>query len=142
MFTFVGRMKDVRSSSKFGWTVHYRCVSYCPSVDGKRCGCKARIKIRHSDGKARAVENTSISAQIIADTIADEYDVRYVGRLATFLSRQQLKKAVYNARAEEFASSLLYLCIYCSNCLNNIIVTICYCECIHLPIVATSELYV
>ena len=34
--------------------------------------------------KARAVENTSISAQIIADTIADEYDVRYVGRLATF----------------------------------------------------------
>ena len=96
-------------------------------MDGKRCGCKAWIKIRHSDGivtssidyhlscaeaikrarvsdisgpilnssifdlsaemlevcKARAVENTSISAQIIADTIADEYD-RYVCRLATF----------------------------------------------------------
>jgi hypothetical protein len=41
-------------------------------------------------------------AQIIADTIADEYDVRFVGRLATFLSRHQLKKAVYNTRAEEF----------------------------------------
>ena len=57
-------------------------------------------------GKARAVENTSISAQIIADTIADEYDVRFVGSLETFLSRQQqLKKAVYNARAEEFGDA-------------------------------------
>ena len=33
--------------------------------------------------KARAVENTSISAQIIADTIADEYEVHNVGRMAT-----------------------------------------------------------
>ena len=44
-------LKDVRESSKFGWTAHYRCISYRPSsVAGKRSGCKAWIKIRHSDG--------------------------------------------------------------------------------------------
>ena len=114
-------LKDVRESTKFGWTAHYRCISYRPSsVFGKRCGCKAWIKIRHSDGsvdyspdshsscseaskrarvsdisapvtevldltaemlaacKARAVGNTSIPAQVIADTLADEYDAKNV----------------------------------------------------------------
>ena len=115
------RLKDVRNTFKFRWTAHNRFVSYRPSVDGKRCGCKAWIKIRDSDWtsvivpdddhlfcakalkrarvsdisgpilnatindlsaetlalcKARAVENTSISAQIIAD----EHEVHYVGR--------------------------------------------------------------
>ena len=43
-------LKDVRESSNFGWTAHYRCISYRPSsVAGKRSGCKGWIKIRHSD---------------------------------------------------------------------------------------------
>ena len=44
-------LKDGRDSSKFGSTAHCRCISYRPSsVAGKRSGCKAWIKIRHSDG--------------------------------------------------------------------------------------------
>ena len=39
-------------------------------------------------------------------------------------------------------SSLLYLRLCRSNCLNNIIIAIRYYEWIYLPIVATSELYV
>ena len=45
LFLFCVGLKDVRNTSKFGWTAHYRCVSYRPSVNGKRCGCKAWIRI-------------------------------------------------------------------------------------------------
>ena len=50
LLLFCVGLKDVRNTSKFGWTAHYRCVSYRSSVNGKRCGCKAWIRIRHSDG--------------------------------------------------------------------------------------------
>ena len=56
--------------------------------------------------KDRAMNNT-ISAKVIADSLADEYDLKYAGRLATFLSRLQLRKAVYSARSEEFGDSFV-----------------------------------
>ena len=40
--------------------------------------------------KSRAIENTSLSAQSIADTLAHEFDLQYIGRMATFSSRDQL----------------------------------------------------
>ena len=37
--------------------------------------------------KARAIANTAISAQDIANAIADEFDLQYAGRMAVFSSR-------------------------------------------------------
>ena len=52
--------------------------------------------------KARAIEFTSLSAQNIFDTVAHEYDLLYNGRMATYATRDQLKRAVYSARHTEF----------------------------------------
>ena len=53
--------------------------------------------------KARAIEFTSLSAQNISDTVAHEYDLLYNGRMmATYATRDQLKRAVYSARHTEF----------------------------------------
>jgi len=52
--------------------------------------------------KARAIEFTSLSAQNISDTVAHEYDLLYNGRMATYATRDQLKRAVYSARNAEF----------------------------------------
>ena len=44
--------------------------------------------------KARAFEFTSLSAQNISDTVAHEYDLIYNGRMATYATRDQLKRVV------------------------------------------------